>query len=68
MPERIRKLIGATVLLAIVAVYALVAMSIGGALVAAMPEHLRFGFYLVAGLIWVLPAMVVIRWMQRPDR
>jgi len=25
-------------------------------------------YYVVAGLGWVLPAMPLIRWMQRPDR
>jgi len=24
-------------------------------------------FYLTAGLAWVIPAALLIRWMQRPD-
>lgn len=67
MPERIRKLIGTAVLLVFVLVYALLAMSVGGAVAAGLPEYLRFVFYLVAGLVWVLPAMLIIRWMQRPS-
>ena len=66
MPERLRKLLGAIVLLVFVLGYALAAMALGGALVASLPESVRFGFYLVAGLVWVVPAMVIIRWMQRP--
>jgi len=66
MPVRLRKLLGAAVLIVFVLAYALAAMSVGGALVASLPEHFRLGFYLVAGLFWVLPAMVIIRWMQRP--
>lgn len=66
MPQRLRKLLGALLLVGLVLVYALLAMSIGGALVTKLPEYARFLFYMVAGLIWVLPAMVIIRWMQRP--
>lgn len=66
MPPRFRKFIGAVLLIGFVIVYALLAMSVGGAIVAKLPEIYRFGFYLVAGLIWTLPAMVIIRWMQRP--
>ena len=27
----------------------------------------HLGFFVLFGLAWVFPAMVVIRWMQRPD-
>lgn len=53
-------------MLVFVAVYALVAMSIGDAVMAKMPESLRFGYYAIAGLAWTLPAMILIRWMQKP--
>jgi hypothetical protein len=28
---------------------------------------LQAGYYVVAGLGWVLPAMPIISWMSRPD-
>ena len=46
-------------------VYALVAMAIGAVLV---PNHSGFValvFYVVAGLGWVLPAGLIIKWMER---
>jgi len=65
MPVRIRKLIGAFALFALVIVWALLAMAIAqyppifnNALVAGI-------YYIVAGIGWVLPAMPLIRWMSR---
>ena len=31
------------------------------------PAWAQFAYFLVAGLLWVLPAGLLIRWMQRPD-
>ncbi|MHA1133725.1 MAG: DUF2842 domain-containing protein [Alphaproteobacteria bacterium] len=28
---------------------------------------LQAAYFLVAGLLWVIPAGLLIRWMQRPD-
>jgi hypothetical protein len=27
----------------------------------------QFAYFLAAGLLWVIPAGLLIRWMQRPD-
>jgi hypothetical protein len=64
MPIRIRKLIGAFVLITLVVTWALVAMT-----VAQFPVIKAYGvvevlYYVVAGLGWVLPAMPLIRWMS----
>jgi hypothetical protein len=64
MPIRIRKLIGAFVLITLVVTWALVAMA-----VAQFPVIKAYGvvevlYYVVAGLGWVLPAMPLIRWMS----
>jgi hypothetical protein len=68
MPIRLRKLIGAVVLIVLVVTWALVAMAL-----AQMPAIKANGvieviYYVLAGLGWVLPAMPLIRWMSRPDR
>jgi hypothetical protein len=67
MPIRLRKLLGAIALIALVLIWALVAMAL-----AQMPAIKANGvieaiYYLVAGLGWVLPAMPLVRWMSRPD-
>jgi Protein of unknown function (DUF2842) len=68
MPIRLRKLIGAVLLLVLVAVWALLAMALAQSLLTAANPWLALLYYAVAGLGWVLPAMPLIRWMQRPDR
>jgi hypothetical protein len=67
MPIRIRKLIGTVALLALVVVWALVAMAIAQPVLAAANGLVAGIYYVVAGLGWVLPAMPLIKWMSRPD-
>jgi len=66
MAQSTRKFFGTVFLLVFVMAYAVLAVSLGDPVMARLPEAIRFGYYVVAGLVWVLPAMVVIRWMQRP--
>jgi len=61
-------LIGAAFLAVFVPFYALTAMSIGGARLPTMSDLGQTLFFAIAGLLWVLPAGLVITWMQRPDR
>jgi uncharacterized membrane protein len=67
MRVRSRKLVGTVVLLAFLAVYALAIASIGAGRITTAPPLAQFAFFLVAGLAWVVPAGLLIRWMQRPD-
>ncbi len=68
MPIRLRKFIGAIVLLALVTVWALLAMAVAQFPAIKNNGVLEVLYYVVAGLGWVLPAMPLIRWMLRPDR
>jgi uncharacterized protein DUF2842 len=67
MSIRIRKLIGTVALLALVVVWALVAMAIAQPLLASANALVAGLYYVVAGLGWVLPAMPLIKWMSRPE-
>jgi len=67
MPIRIRKLIGTVALLALVIVWALVAMAVAPPLLASANGLVAALYYVVTGLGWVLPAMPLIKWMSRPD-
>ncbi len=67
MRVRTRKLIGMVVLLVFLASYALVVASIASGQITTAPPLAQFAFFLVGGLVWVLPAGLLIRWMQRPD-
>lgn len=67
MPRRLRKLIGAVLILVIVCVYALVAMAVAQGRLQEADKIWHYLYYVVAGMGWVLPVMPVIRWMERPD-
>ncbi|HEU4475237.1 MAG TPA: DUF2842 domain-containing protein [Methyloceanibacter sp.] len=67
MSARIRKLIGAIALLIFVALYAWAAAAIGAGRITLAPAWAQFTYFLIAGLAWVVPAGLLIRWMQRPD-
>jgi hypothetical protein len=67
MPIRLRKLIGAVVLIVLVVTWALVAMALAQSPVIKANGLIEVIYYVVAGLGWVLPAMPLVRWMSRPN-
>ena len=67
MGVRSRKFIGTIMLLLLVALYAPLAAVIGSGRIAEAPQWVQFAFFLTAGLAWIIPAGLLIRWMQRPD-
>ena len=68
MRIRTRKLVGTVGLLVLVTVWALLAMAFAQFALRAQSGWVEALFYAVAGLGWVLPAMPLVSWMQRPDR
>jgi len=66
MPVRLKKLIGTIVIVALVVIYALVATTIASYQLAQTPWWVHLLYFLISGLIWVLPAMLIIRWMAKP--
>jgi len=67
MRQRQRKLAGTVILLLFLIVYSLAASLIGVALLPGSQKMGQLIFYVIAGLLWTLPAGLLIRWMQRPD-
>jgi hypothetical protein len=67
MTARTRRLIGTIVFLPALAIYATLAAMIGSGRIALAPQWVQFAFFVIAGLAWVIPAGLLIRWMQRPD-
>lgn len=68
MRRRQRKFIGVVATLAFVTIYALVVMAIAQTeLLKTAPELLKWVYYIVFGMGWVIPLMPLIRWMERPD-
>ena len=68
MIQRQRKLLGTIALILLIAVYAVLA--VGVAIVLQVQNASKLAeliYYVVAGLLWVLPAGLLISWMQKPD-
>jgi hypothetical protein len=68
MRIRTRKLIGTIGLLVLITAWALLAMAFAQFALRAQSTWVALLFYVIAGLGWVLPAMPIVSWMQRPDR
>lgn len=64
MRIRTRKLIGTLAMLVLVIVYALAAMALAQGRITDAPGWLQTLLYAALGLAWVLPAMLMIRWME----
>jgi hypothetical protein len=67
LPRKVRKIAGTALLLFFIPLYALLAVRIA---VAHVPENailVQTVYFAIAGLLWTLPAGLVIRWMLRPE-
>lgn len=67
MRQRPRKLIGSVLLLALVVFWTLFAMSLAEGRVVTLSAAMQSAVFVALGLVWVLPAGLLIRWMSRPD-
>jgi RsiW-degrading membrane proteinase PrsW (M82 family) len=68
MPPRLRKLIGTVLIIILVIVYALVATTVASATLGESPWWIHLIYFLFTGLFWILPAMLIIKWMEKPGR
>jgi len=68
MSIRVRKLIGTILLLALVTVWALLAMALAQVPLIRDNAIASIAYYIIAGLGWVLPAMPLISWMSRQHK
>ncbi len=68
MPVRLRKFIGTILIVVLVLVYALVANTIAVATLGNAPWSGHLLYFSLTGLLWVLPAMVIIKWMAGPSQ
>ena len=67
MNIRTRKFVGTVTLILFIAIYSLVVMAFAASRVVGVSHSAEVAFFFVAGLAWVIPAGLVVRWMQRPD-
>jgi hypothetical protein len=64
---RTRKFIGAVILAVFLVAYSIVAMAFGASQIVDESDMAQVIYFFVAGLAWIIPAGLLIRWMQRPD-
>jgi Protein of unknown function (DUF2842) len=67
MTRRTRKFIGTILMIVLVSVWALIAMMIAQFKVREIAGIAEFVYYVVAGIGWIFPAMLLIKWMEKPD-
>ena len=60
-------MIGIAATIVILAVYALVAMAIGGKYIVGLGTFVELPAFIILGLGWLPVIMVLVRWMSRPD-
>ena len=68
MPVRLKKLIGTVLLIVLVVTYALVATLVAVAQFSQSGPLTHLAFFFVSGLLWILPAMGIIKWMLSVPR
>ncbi len=66
MVPGLRSFIGTILIIVLVIVYALAATTFASLLLGTAPWWVHFLYFLLTGLLWVLPAMLIIKWMAGP--
>jgi hypothetical protein len=64
MTRRTRKLVGTVLMLLFVVVYALVVTALAAPVLTSASKAVEAIFYVVAGLAWAPPLMLMIKWME----
>ena len=67
MSSSSRKMIGTVLLIILILVYAFAIMLIGTLVIDDLSGLAELLFYLAAGCLWALPAMVLLKWMLKSD-
>ena len=68
MHTRIKKLIGTFIIVFLALLYALVATTIASAKLADSSGWVHMFYFLITGVLWVVPAMFIISWMIKPSK
>lgn len=68
MHPRLRSLIGTFLLVLLVIVYAIVATIVAVAQLAESGPLVHLAYFFFSGMVWVVPAMFIVKWMVRPPQ
>jgi hypothetical protein len=66
----VKSFVGTVLIILLVITYALLATTFATLLLGSSPWWVHFLYFLLTGLLWILPAMLIIKWMagSRPRR
>ena len=67
MKLRLRSLIGTILLVLLVITYALIATIVAVAQLSESGPLVHLAYFFLSGYVWVVPAMVIVKWMVRPQ-
>lgn len=65
MTRRTRKFFGMIIFVSWIIIYAAAGMTVGAAVVATASPWVQIVFFIITGAIWVVPAAVIIKWMEK---
>ena len=65
LPPRARKFMGTIFIVLLALGYTLVAVAVASATLATAPWYAHMLFFMFSGVLWVLPAMLIIKWMAQ---
>ena len=68
MNPRIKKLIATIALVLLVAVYAIISTAFAVAQLSESGPLVHLAYYIFSGILWIVPAMFLIRWAERKPR
>ena len=68
MPIRLKKLVGTVLLIILVIAYALIATIVAVAQLSQSGPLVHLAFFFLTGILWILPAMGIIKWLILPPR
>ena len=63
MTSPIRRFVGSIALVAFLVIYVFFAVAVGDVIVATKSGWVQFAYFVVAGVAWVPPAGLLIKWM-----
>jgi len=67
MTQGVRKPLGIVLTLMILVIYCIFAVALHLTWIVSLPIWAQLIYFSIAGLGWVFPAGVIIKWMARPD-
>ena len=68
MKQTNRKLVGLFILLALLFIYPAIASAIYTNHLVNVAIFIQLAYFALAGLLWAIPAGIVIKWMAKPNK